>query len=248
MKKIFLKNLIIFFTLVLASCIAKKDQQPQIRIVDLQGKSRSVHTKVPELNVQAMAAQGKIAPDSNPYLVTPNSASANQQNAAQNNSDFGAFSSNAIEQTLQPNSQEAAAQNQNVEVAQNNSLINQSDSSEEKVVQYDLSKSEEKPLEKKVETKKSTNSTAKKSSKKSSSVATSSKGVFVQVGSFSVFSNATKSLARMKKFNKGFIEKVEGDKTIYRVLLGPFPNKTKASTMVQKIKKSGHDAIVVRNR
>jgi hypothetical protein len=60
MKK---SNLIILLCLILTSCSQpfwQKDGQPKIRIVDLQGKSRPIVTRTPDLNAQALASQGKI--------------------------------------------------------------------------------------------------------------------------------------------------------------------------------------------
>jgi cell division protein FtsN len=52
----------------------------------------------------------------------------------------------------------------------------------------------------------------------------------------------------MKKFHSGKIETVEGEKTIYRVLLGPFSDKNKAKEVVKKITDSGRDAIITKGR
>jgi cell division protein FtsN len=52
----------------------------------------------------------------------------------------------------------------------------------------------------------------------------------------------------MRKFHRGKIEIIEGDKAIHRVLLGPFPNRKKAKEMVKKIASSGHEAILVRSK
>jgi cell division septation protein DedD len=75
------------------------------------------------------------------------------------------------------------------------------------------------------------------------------KGIFVQTGSFSNEDSAKQVLQETQKFYKGRIEEAQaGEKTIYRVLLGPFANSKKAKDIVLKIKNSGRDAIVVKNR
>jgi cell division protein FtsN len=247
MKKIFCTILVIFFSLVFVSCAAKKDQQTQIRIVDLQGKSRAVHTQVPELNLQAMYMQGmstQASGPSNNSAQAKNSAEIPQQNLTQNNNDFG----KTIQQVFQPISQK-----QNQQVAANNNVVTTAGAVQnpDQTVQYDLSESDQAPaMEEKLPAKKSAKKilTSKKSSKKTVAAASATKGIFVQVGSFSVLYNAKQSLASMQKFHSGIVETVEGEKPIYRVLLGPFSNKKAANQMVAKITNSGREAIVVRNR
>ena len=238
MKKIFCTNLVIFFSLVFVSCVAKKDQQAQIRIVDLQGKSRAVHTQVPELNLQAMYMQGMATQASS----SPNN-SAQAQNSQQNNDDFG----KTIQQTFQ-----STTQKQNQQVANNNVVTTAGAvQNPDQTVQYDLTESDQTPaVEEKLPAKKSAKkiSASNKSAKKIVAAASLTKGIFVQVGSFSVLYNAKQSLASMQKFHGGIVETVEGEKPIYRVLLGPFPNKKKANQLVAKITNSGHEAIVVRNK
>ena len=75
------------------------------------------------------------------------------------------------------------------------------------------------------------------------------KGIFVQTGAFSTMNNAEKSSLAVQKFAKVQIEEsANGDQKIYRVLLGPFSNKTKANQLIAKIKKAGHEAIIVRKK
>lgn len=251
MKKIFCKNFVIFFSLILVSCAAKNDQQAQIRIVDLHGKSRAVHTQVPELNLQAMYMQGMSpkpsGPSNNPNVAenySENSAAVSQQNPPQNNNDFG----KTIQQTFQP-----ITQKQNQQVAANNNVVTTAGAlqDQDQTVQYDLSESDQTPVvEEKLPTKKHAKkiTASNKSSKKTVAAASATKGIFVQVGSFSVLYNAKQSLASMQKFHGGIVETIEGEKPIYRVLLGPFSNKKAANQMVAKITNSGHEAIVVRNK
>ncbi len=81
----------------------------------------------------------------------------------------------------------------------------------------------------------------------SKAVSASSTGkFFVQVGSYSNISTAKSELKKMKKFHSGKIETVDGERTMHRVLVGPFANKKKAAAMMKKIKASGHDAIITR--
>lgn len=234
MKKTFGKNLVIFLTLFFVSC-ASKDEQTKIRIVDLQGKSHPVVTRIPELNAQAMASQG----------VPQNS------NRQVNNQTYSDISSQTLQQTMQTQPSPSARQNMTLvqpetDASQNPMVVaGVAKPEEQQVVEYDLSKSEvaEKP-------EKSKKVAAKKSSPKEKALAATSgkKKFFVQVGSFTNQGNADNALDEMKKFHSGKVEVIEGDKTVYRVLVGPFPNKAKANEMVKKINNSGHDAILVRSK
>jgi len=252
MKNNFSKICIIFSVVFFASCAAKEEQQTKIRIVDLQGKPRSVITKTPEFNNQALAAQDAAAQGSQNNMV---------QNLPPQNSDFGAVQSQDLQRTVQ-----------NPSVAPTYSLVkdggkkssNVDDSMTaagapaEQAIEYDLSESEKTVPEKKSPSKKSGKKMKLVSGQEKSSISSTTatakntiktQGIFVQVGSFASAENADKSLAAMSKFHKGKIETSEsGDKEIHRVLLGPFSTKQKASIVVNKIKSSGHDAIIVRNK
>jgi cell division protein FtsN len=50
----------------------------------------------------------------------------------------------------------------------------------------------------------------------------------------------------MQKFHHGIIETTAGDRTLYRVLLGPVKDKKAATNLVRKIKEAGHEAIIVK--
>ena len=58
MIKLFIKNILIFLTLLIVSC--SKSDEKRIRIVDLQGKSHAIKTRVPELNVEILESQDII--------------------------------------------------------------------------------------------------------------------------------------------------------------------------------------------
>ncbi len=233
MKQIFGKSFIIFLSLIFASCAAKNEQQSRIRIVDLDGKSHPVITKIPELNKQAMASQGVFKEQSETFqnnLPEEPKQNSAPQALASNTPDYGAVSSEIIQNTLQPKRP----------TEQQEAMVSGGKQSDE-AVEYDLSKPEEdaKPQPKLEE---------KKSAKKHEAATKVEKGLFVQVGSFSSVDNAKKTLVKMKKFHKGRVETVEGEKTIYRVLLGPFTSKPKALAMVKKITNSGHEAVLMRNK
>lgn len=241
MKKISAKFLAGFFVLILASCAPQEDEQTRIRIVDLEGKARPVSTRLPEGNAQALAAQGmqQQAPV-NARPLTAAEAKA-QQSLPQNNPDY----SQTISQTFQPPKNAALPPVKEADP----SLFGAGPLQEEtQTVEYDLNSPEEKVAKTPVKkTPKAKNSAAKKSPAKKAAVAAKGK-FYVQVGSFGSISNANQTLASMEKFHAGKVETIEGQKTIYRVLLGPFPNRTQANAMVKKITSSGHEAILVRNK
>lgn len=216
MQKFLGKSFILFLILTIASCAAKNEQQPKIRIVDLEGKSHDISTKIPELNKQAMSSQSflkeqPMTPENNlPQEVA-------QNNNPQTTPDYGILATPAI--APKP--------------AQPEILL--SAGKQEEAIEYDLSSPEEDAKPEKPVAKKPVKSSLEK-------------GLFVQVGSFSNSENATKTLAKMQKFYKGRVETVDGEKPIYRVILGPFKSKPKALALMKKIKASGSDAVLMRKK
>lgn len=257
MKFFLIRNLVIFSSLFLVSCVAKNNEPPQIRIVDMQGKTHNVVTKIPELNSQALASQGMQERQAqNNFLV--NQQAASKQNVMRE-ADFGAASSQSIQQTLQPqqfskpspreNEKDTANSVDNAVVVAGSGVA----ASNAETIEYDLSETKAAPQEEdeKPQVKKSAKKVTAKKHKAEAAPVVASKGgkkFFVQVGSFTNRGNADNSLSEMKKFHSGKIEVVEGEKTVYRVLLGPFPNKAKATAMVSKITNTGHAAILVRSK
>jgi hypothetical protein len=245
MRKISAKNLVIFLGLIIASCSAKNDPQTKIRIVDLQGKSHPVATRIPDLNTQVLASQGRLKEEQSVIknsTTEPNSQFSNpsdnsNQNLAASQSNPPQAPTFSVVNNQFPTNQPQPTQSSNV-------MISGGSVQKEQTVEYDLSKPDEAEMKsgKKVKFKVGQKIAV------SESEAGKTKGFFAQIGSFSTMNNADKTLASMKKFHKGQIEIVDGDKTIYRVLLGPFPNRAKANEMVKKIKTSGHEAILVRNK
>ncbi len=242
MKNSFSKFFAIFLCLIFAAC-TPKDDKVKIRIVDMQGKHHPMVTRVPELNMQAMANQNMRGPDQGNFASPM--ANQPQQFTQSTPPDYGAFSSTEIQRTLQSSTQpierpELKSQSISNTVTAAGSLPQEQNES----VEYDLSKSDltaEKPV-KKAGINKAKNIPAKEIQ--------ANKGIFVQVGSYANLNSANRVLAKMEKFHKGRIEsattKKAGEKTIYRVLLGPFPNKAKADAVVKKITDSGQEAIITR--
>ena len=233
MKRFFAKSLAIFFSLIVVACSSKSDQQPRIRIVDLDGKSHPIATKIPEMNKQAMASQGVFKEQTETFQNNLPPQQDVAQNPVATAPDYGVAAPDEAQKNLSPKNA-AMQSNSQQEVAVN------AGKQPEEAIEYDLSKPEEdaKPEPKLKETK----------PVKKSAAAKTEKGLFVQVGSFASASNAKNTLAKMQKFHKGKIETVEGEKTMYRVLLGPFTSKAKAQAMVKKITESGHEAVLMRNK
>ena len=265
MKKLLCKNLIIFLSLIAASCSSQNDQQTKIRIVDLQGKSHPVVTRFPELNEQALASQGKMREEKSSFVqqdmqkspsnIAENSSQNQQtpsinQNMAQNNApDYSAVTPPVGPQIT--SSPDISRAQKPVEIVEDTKINAGRRQEKEQVVEYDLAKSDHEVKSKPQQGRKLKfvkQEPSDMGAQKLSAPKMAKKGIFVQVGSFSSLSNANNALSAMEKFHKGMIETVEGEKTIYRTLLGPFSNKQQAVEMVKKIKSSGHDAIVVRNK
>ncbi len=264
MLKNFRQNLLIFSVALISACSSNNSDQPKIRIVDLEGKSHPIVTKTPELNVQALAMQGKAPEQVRFYNDTP-----------KNTPSYG----NLIEQTLQipQNQQKATAisqgqkiqtpiiqaqdnqqQNTSIGQTQDNQQIaatqtlqkpqeNSQDFAEaqnQQSIEYDLvsptedqkTKTNEKPL--KIIFKKEAKSPVTGSKK--------IKGFFVQIGSFSNEISADEMLKKASKFGKGHVELSE-DKKLYRALLGPAKNKPAAQALLKKVKASGYEAVLKKN-
>ncbi len=74
------------------------------------------------------------------------------------------------------------------------------------------------------------------------------KGFFVQVGSFSNEFSAKEMLEKTQKFSKGMIEVNEGERKLYRALLGPFKTKASAQKVLKKVVSAGHEAVLKKNK
>ncbi|MBU6140846.1 MAG: SPOR domain-containing protein [Proteobacteria bacterium] len=227
-------NLIIFLVLVVTSCVWQKNPTPKIRIVDLQGNVHPVATRVPELNAQALSSQGS-APARVEKMINEKKSSQQGEIKYQNYQDQNIANAQATSSFPQPNP--TPAPESKVETKE---VFLGATTKESEQVEYDLSQpSEEKKSEKseKIE---------KKLSSKKPVLPSSGNKIFVQVGSFSNRLAADSLLKKMQKFNSGKIETIEAEKTIYRVLIGPFSTKAKAREVMKKITNSGQDAILTK--
>ncbi len=276
MAKYLFKALILIIGLFLVSCT--KSSEKKIRLVDMQGKAHDVKTRVPELNVGLLKSQNVQNSQSqsfssgnlysNPIPNQENYGAQTNPSAQQSlnkyeTADYAEASANIIEQTLQ------APQNSNSKVVTSDTNFKNNDSSvkanvdngpkilatigqkqESDVAEYSLNESAKKDEVSNSKIKKSQKkifTSAKKG--KISKKAVSSSGFFVQVGAFSNSANAETSLSEMQKFSDGKIEEADlNDKKLYRVLLGPISSKSKALQLMNEIKNSGHDAVIVRHK
>lgn len=233
-------------SIFLASCnLAQKGignaEKPKIRIVDLKGNAHQVVTKVPELNARAMSLQNNsIGTKTN--IPTNKFADETKQKLPQaNETKYQNYQEQNIANAQATSSFPQDKQSKTIpDPAINQDLIQGGSKKDEQLVEYDLNESmPEKTPEKLLS--KSNKIVYNKSKNRGSGGE-----FFVQVGSFSTTASAESMLLKMKKFHSGKIVMIEGEKKIYRALLGPLPNKTKANELVKKITRSGQDAIVIK--
>ena len=78
---------------------------------------------------------------------------------------------------------------------------------------------------------------------------TSKDGMFVQIGSFSVYSNANNVLKKSSVIKSGLVEEsdLSNGRKIYRVLLGPINSSKEADRVLRQVKNIGYnDAFITR--
>ncbi len=252
MKNIFYQLFFILIGLTLASC-ALKSKSPQIRIVGLDGKHRELATRSPELNSQALSSQGKVLENK----IVNSKPSYNQAE-----SDLVEITPDTVSAASDLGSEKKESSKNQITKNSSAILFNGSNTEE-----YDISDSKEENSKTEVKTTFKEKSATKKFIKKPIFISKSktsqaedlgeqpvkksfaikaSKGYFAQVGSFSDERNAQNLLSKMSKFHKGIVDSSDGEKTIYRVLLGPIQGKKSANILIAKIKASGQDAVLVR--
>ncbi len=223
----------------LAGC-GNSPKQAKLRIVDLQGNPRNVQMRTPELNIQALASQGNLSEEkiqAQPRKVdaAPEQQVANNKYA---NKDFGASSTDAIKNTLQmPTNPQPTPPAAAPEVNEADILIaGNGAKNKDRTIEYTLNKKNIMPAT---------------TADNQGAVAKKQKGIFVQTGSFTVLQHANNSLTKIEnlagKSSTVVVEEAQNnDKTVYRVLIGPFSSKPKANAMIAKLAKSGQQAIIVK--
>ncbi|MDX2083333.1 MAG: SPOR domain-containing protein [Rickettsiales bacterium] len=281
-----MKNFLVFLVLSLASCANQDQGASNFRIVGLNGETKPIQTRVPELNARILESQGRnpqqfanmqqssinqeqqIPQQQNqaqqiPQTNNSNQITANKQFIASANADFGNVSNAEQLQSAPsynlPKSDIADAQNiaKNIsdKKSENSTTSVGEVANKDQEIEYDLSDAA---------TNKKTKNKMKLKSSKANSVALikddeannlptkktkNGKTIFIQTGSFANEENANQTLIKMQKFYQGKIEQSDKDgKIIYRVLLGPFAGEKTAKATLNKIKSSGHDAIIVKNK
>lgn len=243
-KKIKIASILIL--LPLAGCLGnsnngsnKNTSNAEIRIVDLNGNPKPVKTYVPEENAKILSSQS--------------------QNSNQGSDANGAMTNNSQLPPATPNPQLANQQNVPPSVANSkptNGAPVAANNQSEATVSYDMSGAQVKEIKADNITNNGQGTNKKfklvgsKDGAKSTAISTSKgqKGLFIQIGSYSVSENAEKALHASKKISKGIIEESgdEGKKS-YRVLLGPVSNQKKATNILRKAKNAGHkDAFIVK--
>ena len=258
----FCKTLFVLLSLSLASCVRGNNEGSSFRIVGLNGESRQLQTRMPELNARILESQGRQVPQQQQQMQQQAPVLQNQQQfTASPNADFGTDtnSSDALKDTMQsdqgkPTYNVAKVQTIAPKKEQQSDSLTSVGAPEEKdpEIQIDLDDSEKVAKKSGKKMKLKSGKSASNKGEDAEEVVVSKdqkKGIFVQTGSFSAEENAKQDLSTVQKFNKGRIEEAEvGHKKIYRVVLGPYPNAAKAKAAVEKIKSAGHDAIVVKNK
>jgi len=234
----------------------RKSDDVEIRLVNLDGESRKMYTRIPDLNLKALADQGKSSYDvtknivsvenadeikaartisvpkgnlvrDNSYNDIKESPSDNASDLESNkNKNFGDFSSKTIDYTFGKKN---------------------TDSQDVEQIQYDLSKTPKQEAAAKLRDAGNARINDVKQQSDSAKPSGAKKEIYIQVGSFSKEQNAKNFLKFMNKFNEGEIQRVKSNnRYINRVLLGPMENLSKANSTITSIKNSGHDAIIIR--
>ena len=235
----------------------KEDGQTEVRLVDAQGNYRPVEKHVPILNADLIERQkrnkeasvvssnsdfsgNKIVEkdlEEEPVIeVTPQiSDLSNQQSLAENNQD---------PVTEVPGSEARIAEGQPT-----NNFGDNFGPSEEPLVE-----SESKDGKKKAEIKynlapapKLADNNSREAPKVADSPkvfkapqAKSTKGIFVQIGSYSVKSGADSTLRQGQSLAKGLIKEINNNgQVIYKVLLGPVKDESEANSLLKKAKNNG---------
>jgi cell division protein FtsN len=247
------KTLLVLIILSFASCARNHSEASSFRIVGLNGEPGQVQTRMPELNARMLESQGRTVPSQEfSQAQQVQQAPQNQQYKASPNADFGSETKSSM-QVDQGKPVYNLSKNEAPKNEQPSDSLTSFGAAEDKdaEIQIDLDETNksEKKSGKKMKLKSGKAMVSKPDEEENLEVKGARKGIFVQTGSFSAEENAKQDFAKVKKYGKGRIDEVEvGDKKVYRVVIGPYPNTTKAKAVVHKIKSAGHDAIVVKNK
>lgn len=259
MKNILSKISIIFLLFGFASCAKKTNEPVKIRVVNLEGKVAPVNIKTMDLNVEALQQQGKVR---SKYVVSnfPEKNASQQNEKLENETNIG---SNIDLGAPQPENnftrifEEKSGKNEifatKVEAKNSAPLIYKLQNDSAKEVDNVFVDNDKEAIEIDLSTEVVANKVPEKKAKKikktvvKKSKVQAKKEYFIQVGSFGSQDNASNKLADMEKFHSGEVkqEMVNGAIT-NRVLLGPFTDKNNARKLLNEVKNSGHEAILIK--
>ena len=255
--------------ILISSCANKENQIPTIRLVSVDGKPSTIQPKTPSFNAKILQKNqneslpeledDKIKKVASTKVVGKNELKQEttpleeKKETSQNNQ--SKIAKNTANKASDLNSQNSKINNeinydlsQKSDLSQKNSLNLES----KNVVQNNVIAE---PFQKKL-TKNDSETrimfknryvlTPLDQHKVKNNKATSDKGkIFIQTGSFSTIAYATKSLNSNKKFfNNGKIEE-SLDGKVHKVLIGPLKTRQQALKIIEKIKKTGQDAIML---
>ena len=255
--------------ILISSCTNKENQIPTIRLVSVDGKPSTIQPKTPSFNAKILQKnQNESLPefedDKIKKVVSTKVVGKNELKQEEipleggketNQNNQSKIAKNTANKASDLNSQNSKISNeinydlsQKSDLSQKNSLNLES----KNVVQNNVIAE---PFQKKLAKNDSETRVMFKNRyvltpldqhKVKNNKATSNKGkIFIQTGSFSTITNATKSLNSNKKFfNNGKIEE-SLDGKVHKVLIGPLKTRQQALKIIEKIKKTGQDAIVL---
>jgi len=266
-------------TLTSCSLLPNDNQKTKIRVVDVDGNPKEIKRYVPALNAEALAKQGYKVNVENGELEALNSNPSNNasnQKTAEINVPVTSINNNLAEITPNPTSgllqneqsQKEQGQKQTIIFQTNkNKIPEQKSNTDSQAIEYDLSGTgpvvesktsepivgkipEEKPKKKfNILIEKATDSKLKHKTE-SKIEKSASKGLFIQIGSFTSAEIANNTLTKNQNIHKGKIEEAMiNNKKTYRVLLGPIKDQNEADKILSKVVNSGSsDAFITKNK
>jgi cell division protein FtsN len=261
-----LKKLFSIVAIILISaCNNKENQIPTIRLVSIDGKPSNIQPKIPSFNAKVLQKNQneslsevedskiknidnqKVAPvkivskkelKQEPILLE-GKKETNQNNQLKNSTnkanDINSQNSKIINEINYDLSKKSNLNIENKNLVQNNAIA--------EPFQNKLAKNDS---ETRIMFKNRYVLTQLDQNKVKNNKMSNVKGkIFIQTGSFSTIDNAKKSLNSNKKFfSNGKIEE-SSDGKVHKVLIGPFKTRQQALKIIEKIKKTGQDAIML---
>ena len=232
-----------------AEALAKQGYKVNVETGELEPtNSTMANQKTAETNVPVTNINNNLAStDLNPTVgLLQNSPSGAEQSQMKNNGQTIIFQNNKNKVAEQKSNKENSAVE--YDLSGTGPVI------ESKAVEPIVGKiQEEKPKKKfnilieKAADSKPANKAESKANKSSSS---SSRGLFIQIGSFASSEIANKILTKNHAIHSGKIEEAKiNNKKTYRVLLGPIKDQNEADKILNKVVNAGHgDAFVTKNK